>query len=475
MPAILLIDDEPNPLHALTEALAQLRGFDVLVASCAIDGVKLAAAHRPAIVLLDVHLPDQSGLDVFQELKRLDPAVLVVFVTVSGEADAAIAATKDGAFDYLFKPVELTHLERTLTAAFEVLQTNTTASNASPPALAELQETLIGRCPAMREVYLSIGRVAAQDVSVLVTGESGTGKELVARAIHQHSRRAEATYLAINCAAIPENLLESELFGHEKGAFTGADRRRIGKFEQCHGGTIFLDEIGDMPLGLQGKLLRVLQDGRFERVGGNETVAADIRVIAATHQNLADMVLEGRFRRDLFYRLNVVHIELPALRTRGEDIPLLVEHYRCRLAKQFGKDVRTIAPEAMQRLREYAWPGNVRELQSVLKRALLRANGSVLLASFLPAEIGYSATPQLIAPDWLSAFIKDRLAAGTVELWAEVASRVDEMLLPLVLGHTQGNQQKAAALLGVARQTLRTRLRDLGITARPMDEGDPVA
>ena len=240
----------------------------------------------------------------------------------------------------------------------------------------------------MREVYKAIGRVAAQNVPVLITGESGTGKELVARAIYQHGPRAKAPFLALNCAAIPEQLLESELFGHEKGAFTGADRRRIGKFEQCHGGTLFLDEIGDMPLALQAKMLRLLQEQSFERVGGNETVRTDVRLIAATHRDLKAWSAEGKFRPDLYYRLGVFTIHLPPLRERGDDLPMLVQHYLRRFSRELGREVREVAPEALERLRNYSWPGNIRELQSVLKQALLQASGTVLLPAFLPELSG---------------------------------------------------------------------------------------
>ena len=261
----------------------------------------------------------------------------------------------------------------------------------------DVEDAILGSCPAMREVYKAIGRVAAQDVPVLITGESGTGKELVARAIYQHGPRGKAAFLALNCAAIPESLLESELFGHEKGAFTGADRRRIGKFEQCNGGTLFLDEIGDMPLALQAKILRVLQEQTFERVGGNETIRTDVRLIAATHRDLKAWSAEGRFRPDLYYRLGVFNIHLPPLRERGDDLRLLVERYLRRYSRELGREVRELAPETLERLRSYRWPGNIRELQSVLKQALLRASGTVLLPAFLPEPLGESGQARLRA------------------------------------------------------------------------------
>jgi two-component system nitrogen regulation response regulator GlnG len=323
----------------------------------------------------------------------------------------------------------------------------------------------------MREVYKAIGRVAAQDLPVLVTGESGTGKELVARAIHQHSRRCNAPFLALNCAAIPENLLESELFGHEKGAFTGADRKRIGKFEQCHGGTLFLDEIGDMPPSLQAKMLRVLQEQTFERVGGSETITTDVRIISATHRDLKGLAADGKYRPDLYYRLGVFTIPLPALRERGDDLPLLVRHFVRRFGRELARDVKDVSAEALDRLQRYGWPGNLRELQSVLKQALLRATGSVLLPNMLPelapapsAPVTCASAPGVSAG--LNRFIQQRLVAGSESLHEEARWELDRILLPLVMEHTRGNLFQAAKVLGVARQTLRRRLRELRIAPR---------
>ena len=293
-----------------------------------------------------------------------------------------------GAYEYLLKPLELDQLLDLADRAFEISRLmKTPAVISEGPADTDSSDALVGRCPAMQAVYKSIGRVASQDVTVLILGESGTGKELVARAIYQYSRRAKAAFLAINCAAIPESLLESELFGHEKGAFTGADRKRIGKFEQCNGGTLFLDEIGDMSALTQTKILRVLQGQEFERIGGNEPIKSDVRVITATNRDLEKMVGEGTFRGDLYYRLNVFTIRLPALRERGEDIPLLAEHFVKRFARDLRKNVQTIADESLELLKRYSWPGNVREFQSVIKQALLQATGPVLLPEFLPESI----------------------------------------------------------------------------------------
>jgi two-component system nitrogen regulation response regulator GlnG len=384
---------------------------------------------------------------------------------------------KQGAYDYLFKPLDLHQLKRVVGEALEVarrMREPAVLPEAAPDA--DVEGSIVGSCPAMREVYKAVGRVAAQDVPVLITGESGTGKELVARAIYQHGPRARAPFLALNCAAIPEALLESELFGHEKGAFTGADRRRIGKFEQCNGGTLFLDEIGDMPLALQAKMLRLLQEQSFERVGGNETIRTDVRLLAATHRDLKAMSAEGRFRADLYYRLGVFTVHLPALRERGDDLPLLVRHYLRRFSRELGREVQEVAPEALERLRSYDWPGNIRELQSVLKQALLHASGAVLLPAFLPDLSGAPAEPGPAAPAGdrlgLEAFIRQRLGPDAQDVYAEVHRQVDRVLLPIILEHTGGNQYQAARLLGLARQTLRTKLRELGIHVTHAVESD---
>jgi two-component system nitrogen regulation response regulator GlnG len=375
---------------------------------------------------------------------------------------------KEGAYDYLFKPLDLHQLRRVVGEALEVAQ-----RMRAPAVIAEtapdpdVDGAIVGSCPAMREVYKAIGRVAPQDVPVLITGESGTGKELVARAIYQHGPRAQAPFLALNCAAIPENLLESELFGHEKGAFTGADRRRIGKFEQCNGGTLFLDEVGDMPLASQAKFLRLLQEQAFERVGGTETVRTDVRLIAATHRDLEAWSEEGKFRPDLYYRLGVFTIDLPPLRERGDDLPMLVQHYLRRFSRELGREVREVAPEAMERLCSYPWPGNIRELQSALKRALLRSTGPVLIPAFLPLPLCGPRTAGAAAPPAdesvpLESFIRQRLQAGSNDLHEETHRRVEQFLLPLVLQSTGGNKAQAARILGLSRPTLRMKLREVG-------------
>jgi two-component system nitrogen regulation response regulator GlnG len=481
MAHVLLIDDDPAVIPEQVRQAFPGPRYRVEVAWTGAQGLERVRAEPPDVILLDLRLPDQSGLDVYQQIRQIDARIPVIFVTLAKGADAAIEAMKQGASDYLFKPLELSQLRRVVAEALEVVRRmRAPAVVAESAADPDVEGAIVGSCPAMREVYKAIGRVAAQNVPVLISGESGTGKELVARAIYQHGPRSKAPFLALNCAAIPENLLESELFGHEKGAFTGADRRRIGKFEQVNGGTIFLDEIGDMPLALQAKMLRLLQEQSFERVGGNETVRTDVRLIAATHHDLKADSEEGKFRPDLYYRLGVFTIHLPPLRERGDDLPLLAQHYLRRFSRELGREVQELAPEALGRLRNYRWPGNIRELQSVLKQALLRASGPVLLPVFLPELPGTPGESVAVPPagtdPGLEVFIRERLGPDANDLYAETHREVDRLLLPLVMEYTQGNQNQAARLLGIARQTLRQKLRDLGLHVThsvEADENDP--
>ncbi len=470
MPRLLLVDDDPDLIHAqVTHVLGPL-DMRIDVARNGADGLQRLAAEPPDVILLDVRLPDLSGLEVYQRVRQIDARIPVIFITSTTAAETAIEAMQQGAYDYLFKPLDPQQLRRVVSQALQL-----TRLMREPAVVAETLpdddrgDAIVGCCPAMLEVYKAIGRVARQNVTVLIAGESGTGKELVARALYQHSARATAPFHAINCAAIPEPLLESELFGHEKGAFTGAQRRRIGKFEQCNGGTLFLDEIGDMPLGMQGKLLRVLQDQKFERVGGNETIQTDVRLIAATHRDLKAWSADGKFRPDLYYRLSVFTIALPPLRERGDDLATLVRQYLRRYNRELGREVCEVAPEALERLRRYSWPGNIRELQSVLKQALLQARGTSLLPAFLPDILGEAAGPA--APPSAGStgfqfepFLRQRLEAGADDLYAEAHRQLDRILLPLALEFTAGNQRLTARLLGIARQTLGVKLRETGLS-----------
>ncbi|MGH7135370.1 MAG: sigma-54-dependent transcriptional regulator, partial [Pirellulales bacterium] len=358
---------------------------------------------------------------------RLDAKVPVIFITSGGTSDTAIEAMKLGAYDYLLKPLDYAQVRALVERALHIRRSMHVPVRVPEPAVVSTDpaDTFIGRCPAMQEVYKAIGRVAPHDVTVLIRGESGTGKELVARAVYHHSPRASARFLGINIAAVPETLLESELFGHERGAFTGAENKRIGRFEQCSGGTLFLDEIGDMSPLVQSKLLRLLQEQRFERVGGTETIQTDVRVLAATNRDLEKMVEEGEFRADLYYRLNGYSIKLPPLRERGDDILIILEHFLTQFSQKLNKDVQGIAPDALELLLKYPWPGNVRELQSVVKQALLHATGDVLMSDFLPDEIRRERKtivagggPRKGGLKQLEQFIDESLESGAEDIYA---------------------------------------------------------
>jgi DNA-binding NtrC family response regulator len=482
---LLLVDDNPDLILAQMNHVFGASHHTIDVARTGEEGVRRVTANAPDVVLLDLRLPDLSGLEVHQRIREIDARIPVLFITAATAAHHAIEAMKQGAFDYLIKPLDTQHLRRVVGQALELsrLSRESARVTESPPE-EERGDTLIGSCPSMVEIFKAIGRVAAQDVTVLITGESGTGKELVARAVYQHSARAKGPFLAINCAAIPDTLLESELFGHERGAFTGADRRRVGKFEQCSGGTLFLDEVGDMPLTTQGKVLRLLQGQAFERVGGIETIQTDVRLIAATNRDLEALSVEGKYRPDLYYRLSVFTIPMPPLRERGDDLPMLLHHYLRRFNRELGREVRELSPEAMEQLRRYPWPGNIRELQSVLKRALLRATGPVLTVEALPAPMFAHIAeprPEADAPvggatsSPIEAFLRQSMQHCGQDLYQHVHRQVDQQLLPLVLQSTCGSQLRAAQLLGVTRRTLRLRLRGLGLavtkTVEP-PEGD---
>ena len=467
-PRILLIGDHPAMLSAESRRAFCAAHFQLITKKDGASAIQSVRSDPPDVILLDFHLRGESAMELYREIREINQHLPVIFVTLARTADPTIEVMKMGAFDCLCRPLEPQTLMRSIQDALDLSMTIAAANSA--PCEPDLQPDgggqLFGSSPAMREVYKALGRVAAQDVPVLITGESGTGKELVARALVEHGSRSNAPFLALNCAAIPENLLESELFGHEKGAFTGADRQRVGKFEQYTGGTILLDEIGDMPLGLQAKILRLVQDQCFQRVGGNQTVQTNVRIIAATHRDLKALVAAESFRRDLYYRLSVFTLHLPPLRDRGEDLTLLARQFVRRYSRELGRDVTEIAPEAMRRLRAYSWPGNIRELQSVLKQALLRASGAVLLPAFLPDTFDTrERTPVHRALESnLDAFVRARLNTGATNLYAQVHEDLDQHFLPAVLDHTGGNQREAARILGIARQTLRQRLREMGLS-----------
>jgi DNA-binding NtrC family response regulator len=467
LPTLLVIDDNNRVLSSLGKIFGTL-GFTVHTASSAAEGLAWLSQQQPDVILLDLNLPDQWGFEVFQQIHRLNARIPVIIFTGHGTTETAIEAMKLGAYDYLVKPADVDTLKELVTRAASIRQLmRVPAQAAEVETVPELSYALIGNSPAMQEVYKAIGRVAPKDLTVLILGESGTGKELVAWAINQHSKRADRPFLAINCAAIPESLLESELFGHEKGAFTGAERQRIGKFEQCSGGTLFLDEIGDMAPLTQAKVLRVLQDGRFERVGGSTTIETNVRLIAATNRNLQQLVAAGRFRPDLYYRLSSIILPLPPLRERGDDVRLLVEHFLRRLNPELGKEVRYVAPEAMASLQRYDWPGNVRELQSVLRQTLLKAMGPGLLPEFLPAFLRLEpGTPRATSPQGIPGweqFLEERFKEGTLDLYADAIAVAERDLLTRVLTYTKGNKVQAAKILGISRARLRAKILSNGV------------
>jgi nitrogen regulation protein NR(I) len=468
MATLLIVDDEPGVLYSFRKTLRS-ETLEVLTAPSARQGISMVEEHAPDAVILDVRLPDMSGLDAFERIRQIDPRLPVIIITAHATTETAIEAMKRGAFEYLLKPLDLQELRQIVSKAVQLSYLSRTPTVLGQGDVSDARvDRIVGLSGPMQEVYKNIGRAAPQNVNVLILGESGTGKELVARAIYSHSRRNQGPFLAINCAAIPETLLESELFGHERGSFTGADRRRIGKFEQAHQGTIFLDEIGDMTIATQAKILRLLQDGRFERVGGNETIQTDVRVIAATNQNLEEAIRAGRFREDLYYRLRIVAIHLPPLRQRKEDLPLLVEHFVNLYNRELGKHIHTVPPETLSLLEEYDWPGNVRELQSAIKYAFVQSTGEILAPHCLPETVrtreggGLSLRhePRSGLID-VAKRLQNLLESGSTDVYRQIHAAVDRILLDEVLRYADGNQVLASQLLGISRTTLRSKLSGL--------------
>jgi two-component system nitrogen regulation response regulator GlnG len=465
----VLVADDEDGLRWVLEKGFRGAGYQVTAVADGEVALREAQAHAFDLVLLDVRMPGVDGLTLLDRIRALRPETQVVIMTAHGTMETAIQAMQRGAYDYLTKPFDLDEAlllaERALTARRLAQEVASLKSG-----LREVWEfgALVGRHPSMQEVYKTIGRVAASDVSVLLRGESGTGKEVVARALHHYSRRAGRTFVGISAAAIPSTLLESELFGHEKGAFTDAKERRLGKLELAHGGSVFFDEIGDMPPELQVKLLRALQERAFERVGGHELIRMDVRVLAATHRDLEAMMREGRFREDLFYRLNVVTISLPPLRERRADIPLLAEHFLAKYAGTLGEGA--LSPDALDRLVGYDWPGNVRELENVIQRAMVMASGGVIVPDHLPigpvapgAPTPADATLETIVERTLAESMRGLRGRRTANLHGLMVGLVERPLLRAVMRETKGNQVRAAQLLGINRNTLRKKLREHGI------------
>ncbi|MGB9628796.1 MAG: sigma-54-dependent transcriptional regulator [Thermodesulfobacteriota bacterium] len=463
MQTILIVDDDKSIRYSLKRVLEDQ--FLIRTAQSGEEALDRFRENPPDLVIMDIKMSGRSGLEVLKEMRRIDPKSLVILMTAYGTTDTAIEAMKYGAFDYVLKPFPIPEMKTLVEKAISLrrLMKEEVAYNIPSEPTGE-EERIVGSSPKMQEVYKIIGQVAPSDVTVLLMGESGTGKELIARAIYHHSLRSNQPFLPVNCAAIPDTLLESELFGHEKGAFTGAISRRIGKLEQCHRGTIFLDEIGDMSLSTQAKLLRVLQEKSFERLGGMETIRVDVRFIIATNKDLEEAISNGRFREDLYYRLNVVSISLPPLRERKEDIPELVSYFLRKFNRELKKKIAGITPSAMEKVTSYGWPGNVRQLENVLKRAIVLCQGEWITEDQLlfekvlerredKGEVGKKAIEELLD------IIFDELSKGFLTHQdLDMISTIERELIIRALKKTNGNQAQAAQLIGINRSTLRGKM-----------------
>ena len=470
MKPVWIVDDDPSIRFVLERALARaqlpVRAFagphEVIAA--------LDAGAQPQVLVTDIRMPQGSGIALLADVKRRLPGVPVIITTAHTDLDSAVGAFQGGAFEYLPKHFDVEKaVELIRRAASESLREEGAATEASD------WPRMLGQAPAMQEVFRAIGRLSQSDATVLITGASGTGKELVAHALHRHSPRADGPFVAINAAAIPKDLLESELFGHERGAFTGAQAMRRGRFEQAAGGTLFLDEIGDMPLELQTRLLRVLSDGHFYRVGGHQPQRAEARVIAATHQNLAEHVRQGTFREDLYHRLNVIRLHLPPLRERREDIPLLTRFFLARGARELGVEPKHISDAALERLSRFDFPGNVRQLENLCRWLTVMAPGQRVELEDLPPDVAgadtlpaRSATEDAAAAavDWSVALgqqARDWLQAGDAQVWERLAGQFETVLLRTALQLTQGRRAEAAQKLGIGRNTLTRKIQELGL------------
>lgn len=470
---VWIVDDDSSIRWVLERAIKQA-GFSC---TCFENGQQLLDglernSHKPAVVLSDIRMPGLDGLTLLEKIKQDYPTLPVIIMTAHSDLDAAVSAYQKGAFDYIPKPFDIDEVVSLVQRA--MLHSQEHKINQTERSVASTG--IIGEAPAMQEVFRIIGRLSKSSMSVLINGESGTGKELIAQALHLHSPRAKAPFIALNMAAIPRDLIESELFGHEKGAFTGANQVRQGRFEQANGGTLFLDEIGDMPLDVQTRLLRVLADGQFYRIGGYSPVKVDVRIIAATHQDLDVRVKEGKFREDLFHRLNVIRILLPPLRERAEDIPRLAEHFLLSSAKELEVEPKIFSPEALEVLSRFSWPGNVRQLENICRWATVMSSSQEVLAQDLPPELYQGKAPsvmittepseeviqtwQLLLTDWA----QQALAAGKNNLLPDVVADVEKILLNCALTHTNGHKQEAAYFLGWGRNTLTRKLKELKIT-----------
>jgi two-component system nitrogen regulation response regulator GlnG len=462
MKPVWIVDDDRSIRWVIEKALSR-EGIAYNSFSSAQEALDALSDGAPEVLVSDIRMPGRSGLELLQAVKSRHPAVPVIVMTAYSDLDSAVAAFQGGAYEYLPKPFDIDQAVGLIRRALDERKKD--AEAAQP--LVEARE-ILGQAPAMQEVFRAIGRLSQSSATVLITGESGTGKELVARALHRHSARAQQPFIAINTAAMPKDLLESELFGHERGSFTGAQQQRRGRFEQAEGGTLFLDEIGDMPAELQTRLLRVLSDGTFYRVGGHQQLKANVRVIAATHQNLENRVREGTFREDLYHRLNVIRLRLPSLRERAEDIPLLTKHFLAQSARQLGVEAKRIADEALAHLARLEFPGNVRQLENLCHWLTVMAPGQVIDFGNLPPELRaqFADDAAASASDWVSALEQEaerRLARGDTGILDTLGRQFERALIIKALARTGGRRIDAANLLGMGRNTITRKIQELGI------------
>ena len=463
---VWVVDDDRSIRWVLCRAL-QSAGFQAIEFEDAERASAALAGNEPDAIVSDVRMPGRSGFDLLAELRERAPQVPVIITTAYPDLDSAVSAFQGGAFEHLPKPFDVDDAVDLVSRAIAQRRDTADAAEQAPPTA---PSDMIGSAPAMQEVFRAIGRLSRSSINVLITGESGTGKELIARALHRHSPRSGGPFIALNMAAINRELLESELFGHERGAFTGAQALRRGRFEQAHGGTLFLDEIGDMPAELQTRLLRVLQEGEFYRVGAHTPLQVDVRVIAATHQNLEAQVQAGRFREDLLHRLNVVRVRVPPLRERREDIAGLVQHFLARAAKELQVDCKTVAPDVLTRLANFDWPGNVRQLENVCRWLTVMTPTQTVRVDDLPSEV--VGAPAAVDADWQSALRRwaaGRLASGERGVMNDLTPAFERLMIGVALERTGGRRQEAALLLGWGRNTLTRKIKELGIADNDTD------
>jgi two-component system nitrogen regulation response regulator GlnG len=463
--SVWVVDDDQSIRWVLERALSQAG----MHRECFADAESLLSRlehEQPDVVISDIRMPGIDGLELLTRIRESHPDMPVIITTAHSDLDSAVASYQQGAFEYLPKPFDIDEVIAVAERAVNLAQEQRRGGARSAVRAAEPTPEIIGEAPAMQEVFRAIGRLATSNITVLINGESGTGKELVARALHRHSPRSAAPFIALNMAAIPRDLMESELFGHEKGAFTGANSRREGRFEQANGGTLFLDEIGDMPAETQTRLLRVLADGEFYRVGGHTALHTDVRIIAATHQNLEELVRRGDFREDLFHRLNVIRIHIPRLRERREDIPRLMRYFFSKASAELGGEPKVLLPETEQFLMSLEWPGNVRQLENTCRWLTVMASGREIHLSDLPPELGRSEAgdaqePQASWRELLCQWARNELVGGKQHILKEAVPVFERALIEVALAHTRGRKRDAAELLGWGRNTLTRKMKEL--------------